>query len=292
MNYEEQDIFLEEDYDPTDTVGDSVKLYLSQISAIPRLTPEEEKELGEKIAAGDRSAAQTLVEHNLLLSVSIAKHYKGCGIPFLDLIQEGNVGLMKAAESFDVSKGFRFSTYASWWVRQTISRALADQGRTIRIPAHISELCNKIKKISNSMTQELGREPSTAELAQTLDTDEETIKTALSMSQSLTSLDAPIGDDDDANVGDLISDHNSDNPITALLEEANRSIIDSVLSTLSEKEGVVLRMRFGIGQEKPSTLEEIGQHFGVTRERIRQIEVKAMRKMRHPSRTRILKEAF
>ena len=289
---EAREVYAIEDYDTGVLVTDGVKLYLKQIGNIPLLNFEEEKVLAQRISKGDQIAVQELVEHNLRLVVSIAKKYCGCGMSFLDLIQEGNLGLMKAAEKYDASKGFRFSTYATWWVRQSISRALADQSRTIRIPAHVAELVGKIKKVSGPMTQKLGRTPTEKELAAELNIDIEKIRVALDMSHSITSLDTPVGDDEENCVGDLIADHNIENPITAMIAEANRSIIDAVFSTLNDREAQILRLRFGLEGERAQTLEEVGTHFGVTRERIRQIESKALRKLRNPMRAKMLREAL
>lgn len=295
---EAKEIFLEEDvseeeYDPSGLVGDSVRLYLQQIDqGRPLLTFEQEKVLAERIASGDQEALNELVESNLRLVVSIAKRYKGCGLPFLDLIQEGNIGLITAAQKYDVRKGFRFSTYATWWIRQAISRALSDQSRTIRIPAHVAELVGKIKKASAPMTQDLGRAPTAAELSKVLGVEIAKIQTALDMSNAVASLDTPVGDDEDTSVGDLQPDRSAENAMTNLIAEANQEIVKMVLSTLTEKEDTVLSMRFGIGYDHPHTLEEVGQYFGVTRERIRQIENKAAKKLRHPMRIKLLQEAL
>lgn len=285
---EEEEFEVEGDIPTTD----GVKLYLKQISGKPLLTFDEEKELAKRVADGDEEAVNILVEHNLLLVVSIAKKYIGCGLSYLDLIQEGNLGLMKAAQKFDPKRGCRFSTHATWWVRQAISRALSDQARTIRIPANIAELIGKIKKISIPMTQKLGRAPTEKELAEELGMKLDVIQTALDMSQTMASLDTPIGEDDENTVGDMVEDTSTENPITALIKEANLNIIESVFNTLTDKEANVLRMRFGIGADKAQTLEEVGEHYGLTRERIRQIENKALRKMRHPARMNVLREAF
>ena len=288
------DYDIYENYDETNAQMDldSVSLYLKQISNIPLLTAEEEKELGLKIADGDKKAMDKLVSHNLRLVVSIAKRYRGCGIPLLDLVQEGNIGLMKAAEKFDLNKGCRFNTHATWWVRQTINRSLADKSRTIRIPSNVSELVNKIKKVSAPMIQKLNRFPTPQELSAELGIEIDKIETALDMSQAIASLDVPVSEDEETSMGDLIADPHLENPIKKLTEECNKEIVDSVLSTLTKREADVLRRRFGIETGEPQTLEEIGQSYGVTRERIRQIETKAMRKMRHPMRIKILKEAL
>ena len=288
------DYDIYEHYDETSAQADldSVSLYLKQISAIPLLSAEEEKALGIRIAEGDKKAADELVSHNLRLVVSIAKRYRGCGISLLDLIQEGNIGLMKAAEKFDLEKGCRFNTHATWWIRQTINRSLADKSRTIRIPSNVSELVNKIKKVSTPMTQKLNRFPTSQELSAELGIEVEKIETALDMSQMISSLDVPIGEDEETSVGDLIADPHLENPLKKLTEECNKEIIEAVLSTLTTREADVLRRRFGLETGEPQTLEEIGQSYGVTRERIRQIETKAMRKMRNPMRVKILKEAL
>ena len=273
-------------------VLDGVKAYLKSIGNHPRLNFEQEKELSIKALAGDRSAINTLVECNLLLVVSVAKRYYGCGLPLLDLIQEGNLGLIKAAEKYDGSKGFRFSTYATYWIRQAISRALGDQSRTIRIPANIVELLSKIKKATSELTQATNRQPTDKEIADFLNVELEKVQTALDVSQSVSSLDVPVDDDGETCMGDLIEDSHAENPFAKMVREANQQIVESVLSTLSTKEAEVLRMRFGINAVKPMTLEEVGKHYGVTRERIRQVENKAIRKLRNPLRARMLKEAM
>ena len=291
MEDEAQEALGEENYDDT-AVLDGVKSYLMSIGNHPRLTFEEEKELSQRALKGDAAAINRLVECNLLLVVSVAKKYHGCGLPLLDLIQEGNIGLIKAAEKYDGSKGFRFSTYATYWIRQTISRALSDHSRTIRMPANMVELLNKIKKISNEMFQTLHRYPTDKEIAAALDVEVDKVQVALDMSQAISSLDMPVDDSGETCVADLVSDNNAENPITNLIKEANQEIINNVLDTLSTKEAEVIRMRFGINSDKPMTLEAIGQHYGVSRERIRQIESKAIRKLRHPARAAALKEAM
>ena len=273
-------------------VLDAVKTYLLSIGNHPRLSFDEEKELSVKALAGDKTAQDRLVECNLKLVIPIAKRYSGCGLPLLDLIQEGNLGLMKAAERYDGSKGFRFSTYATYWIRQAISRALGDQSRTIRIPANMVELLSKVKKKSNELFQELHREPTDEEIAAALNLEVDKVQTLLDIAQATASLDTPVDDDGETSMGDLIADHTAESPYLTLMKEANREIVEAVLDTLSTKESDVLRMRFGIGRAKPMTLEEVGKHYGVTRERIRQVENKAMRKLRNPMRTRMLREAM
>lgn len=273
-------------------VLDNIKSYLKSIGNYSRLTFDQEKELSVRALQGDRTAINTLVEHNLLLVVSIAKKYYGCNIPLLDLIQEGNIGLIKAAEKYDGTKGFRFSTYATYWVRQAITRALEDQSRTIRLPANMSELLIKIKKAIGVLTQELERHPDDKEIANYLNVDLDKIQTVLDISQAVTSLDTPVDEDGETSMGDLIPDNNSNSPLDSLLKEANSQIINDVFNTIPEREASILCMRFGINVEKPMTLEEVGNHYGLTRERIRQLENKAIRKLRNPIRANILKEAI
>lgn len=279
------------DYDES-VVLDGVKAYLKSIGNHPRLNFKEEKELSEKALAGDMDAQTKLVECNLKLVVPIAKRYMGCGLPLLDLIQEGNLGLIKAAGKYDGSKGFRFSTYATYWIRQAISRALGDQSRTIRIPANMVELLSKVKKASAELTQTLHRDPSDKEIAEKLGVELDKVQTVMDIAQATTSLDTPVDDDGETTMGDLVADYAAENPYQNLVKQANIEIVDSVLSTLSTKEADILRMRFGINADKPMTLEEVGQHYGVTRERIRQVENKAIRKLRNPIRANVLREAM
>ena len=279
------------EYDES-VVLDGVKAYLKSIGNHPRLNFEEEKELSAKALAGDKEAVNHLVECNLKLVVPIAKRYAGCGLPLLDLIQEGNLGLIKAAEKYDGSKGWRFSTYATYWIRQTISRALGDQSRTIRIPANMVELLSKVKKASAELTQSLRRDPTDQEIADKLNIELDKVQTVMDIAQATASLDTPVDDEGETSMGDLIADTSTENPYQNMVAEANRQIVESVLSTLSSKEAEILRMRFGIGADRPMTLEEVGKHYGVTRERIRQVENKAIRKLRNPMRARMLKEAM
>ena len=273
-------------------VLDGVKAYLKSIGNHPRLTAEQEKELSVKALAGDHNAINELVECNLLLVVSVAKKYYGCGLPLLDLIQEGNLGLIKAAEKYDGSRGFRFSTYATYWIRQAISRALGDQSRTIRIPANMVELLSKVKKASAELTQKLGRTPSDKEIAKHLDIEVDKVQAVMDIAQATTSLDTPVDDDGETSMGDLIADHSAENPMTNMVKEANKQIVANILDTLGSREAEILKMRFGIDAEKAMTLEEVGAHYGLSKERIRQIENKAIRKLRNPVRAKMLKEAM
>lgn len=286
-----ENIYLEA-YDISDAVGDSVKLYLKQINSIPLLSAEQEQNLAERAFNGSKQARDELVEHNLRLVVSVAKKYMGCGLSFLDLIQEGNIGLIKASEKFDPNKGFKFSTYATWWIRQTITRALSNQSRTIRIPANMAELITQIKKMTNIMTQKMGRTPTEQEIAEGLNINIEKVKVALDLSQATSSLDATITKDDDTSFGDLIADIEAKNPFEEILREDNKHLIENIINTLEKREAEVLNMRFGINHDHAYTLEEIGQHYGLSKERIRQIETKALKKMRHPMRARLLKECY
>lgn len=279
------------DYD-TSVVLDGVKAYLKSIGNHPRLSFDQEKELSVKALAGDRDAVNTLVECNLLLVVSVAKKYYGCGLPLLDLIQEGNLGLIKAAEKYDGSKGWRFSTYATYWIRQAISRALGDQSRTIRIPANMVELLSKVKKATAELTQKLGRAPSDKEIAAHMNIELDKVQTVMDLAQATTSLDTPVDDEGETCMGDLIADHGAENPMANIIREANSQIIAAVFDTLGSREAEILKMRFGINAEKAMTLEEVGDHYGLSKERIRQIENKAIRKLRNPVRAKMLKEAM
>lgn len=292
MEDEAQEALNEEyAYDNT-VVLDGVKAYLKSISNHPRLSFDQEKELSTRALQGDQTAINQLVECNLLLVVSVAKKYYGCGLPLLDLIQEGNLGLMKAAEKYDGTKGFRFSTYATYWIRQAISRALGEQSRTIRIPANMVELLSKVKKATAELTQKNQKAPTDKEIAEHLGVELDKVQIVMDMSQATASLDIPVDDDGETSMGDLIADANTENPYNNLVKEANRQIIDSVFQTLSGREAEILRMRFGIDRIKPMTLEEVGKECGVSKERIRQIENKAIRKLRNPARARALREAM
>lgn len=287
----DNDFLTEETYE-SNVVLDSVKAYLNEITDHDRLTAEEEKELSARILTGDQDAVRRLAECNLLLVVSIAKKYQNCGMPFLDLIQEGNIGLIKAASKYDGSKGFRFSTYATYWIRQAISRALGEQSRAIRIPSNMLELLSKVKKAKAELMQINGTDPSEKEIADHIGADLDKVQTVLDLAQVTTSLDTPVDDEGETCIGDLIADNTAENPLSKLLREANTQIIQSVLNTLPPREAEILRMRFGIDREKPMTLEEVGQHYGLTKERIRQVENKAIRKLRHPARAKLLREAM
>ena len=277
---------------PEAVVDNSIKIYMREIGQFSMLSADEEIKLANRIAEGDQSAKNELVEANLRLVVSLARHYQGCGLSYQDLIQEGNIGLIKAAEKFDVSKGFRFSTYASWWIKQALSRAIADQSRTIRIPVHMTENINKFKKTERELLSQLNREPKIKEIADAMGISEKQAKEIQSYIVEPTSLDIQVGDDDDTTVGSFIEDTHFVNPESAYIKESNGDIVNAVLDTLSDREANILRLRFGIGGKKAMTLEEVGKEYGLTRERIRQIEAKALRKLRHPSRANILKECM
>lgn len=277
---------------PEAVVDNSIKIYMREMGQFSMLSADEEVKLAHRIAEGDQSAKNELVEANLRLVVSLARHYQGCGLSYQDLIQEGNIGLIKAAEKFDVSKGFRFSTYASWWIKQALSRAIADQSRTIRIPVHMTENINKFKKIERELLSQLNREPKIKEIADAMGISEKQAKEIQSYIVEPTSLDIQVGDDDDTTIGSFIEDTHFVNPESAYIKESNGDVVNAVLDTLSDREANILRLRFGIGGKKAMTLEEVGKEYGLTRERIRQIEAKALRKLRHPSRANILKECM
>ena len=272
------------------TINDPVRMYLKEIGQIKLLTMEEELALADRILADDPEAKAILAEANLRLVVSIAKRYVGRGMLFLDLIQEGNIGLMKAVEKFDVTKGYKFSTYATWWIRQAITRAIADQARTIRVPVHMVETINKLARVQRQLTLELNREPSEEELAKKMNVSVDKIRDIYKISQEPVSLETPIGEEDDSHLGDFIKDEHNMSPEEYATNEMLKDEISEVLLTLTEREEKVIRLRFGLEDGKSRTLEEVGQMFGVTRERIRQIEAKALRKLRHPSRSRKLKD--
>ena len=271
-------------------INDPVRMYLKEIGRISLLSPEEELALSEKVAAGDEDAKNKLAESNLRLVVSIAKRYVGRGLLFLDLIQEGNIGLMKAVDKFDSDKGYKFSTYATWWIRQAITRALADQARTIRVPVHMVETINKMSRIQRQLTLELNREPSEEELAKKMGISVEKVREVIKISQEPVSLETPIGEEDDSHLGDFIKDESSMSPEEYATNEILKEEIKSVLMTLQVREQEVLELRFGLIDGTCHTLEEVGKKFNVTRERIRQIEAKALRKLRHPSRAKKLKD--
>ncbi len=271
-------------------INDPVRMYLKEIGRVPLLTAEEEVELAKRIEQGDEEAKRRLAEANLRLVVSIAKRYVGRGMLFLDLIQEGNMGLIKAVEKFDYRKGYKFSTYATWWIRQAITRAIADQARTIRIPVHMVETINKLIRVSRQLLQELGREPTPEEIAKEMNLSPEKVREIMKIAQEPVSLETPIGEEDDSHLGDFIPDDDIQAPADAAAYELLKEQLKEVLDTLSDREENVLRLRFGLDDGRTRTLEEVGKVFGVTRERIRQIEAKALRKVRHPSRSKRLKE--
>ena len=274
-------------------IDDPVKVYLKEIGRVPLLTPEEEIDLALKIQAGGpdgEKAKQRLSEANLRLVVSIAKRYVGRGMQFLDLIQEGNLGLIKAVEKFDHTKGFKFSTYATWWIRQAITRAIADQARTIRIPVHMVETINKVKKVSSQLLHEMGHDPSAEEIAERLEMPVDKVREIMRVAQEPVSLETPIGEEEDSHLGDFIPDDDAPIPAEAASQTLLKEQLADVLNTLTPREEKVLRLRFGLEDGRPRTLEEVGKEFNVTRERIRQIEAKALRKLRHPSRSRKLRD--
>ncbi|MDO4616743.1 MAG: RNA polymerase sigma factor RpoD [Lachnospiraceae bacterium] len=272
------------------SIEDPVRMYLKEIGKVPLLSAEEEISLAQRMEEGDEEAKKMLAEANLRLVVSIAKRYVGRGMLFLDLIQEGNLGLIKAVEKFDYRKGYKFSTYATWWIRQAITRAIADQARTIRIPVHMVETINKLIRVSRQLLQELGREPTPEEIAEEMNMSVERVREILKISQEPVSLETPIGEEEDSHLGDFIQDDNVPVPADAAAFTMLKEQLEEVLSTLTEREQKVLRLRFGLDDGRARTLEEVGKEFNVTRERIRQIEAKALRKLRHPSRSRKLKD--
>ena len=272
------------------SIEDPVRMYLKEIGKVSLLTADEEIELAKRLEQGDEEAKKRLAEANLRLVVSIAKRYVGRGMLFLDLIQEGNLGLIKAVEKFDYRKGYKFSTYATWWIRQAITRAIADQARTIRIPVHMVETINKLIRVSRQLLQELGREPTPEEIAEEMDMNVERVREILKISQEPVSLETPIGEEEDSHLGDFIQDDNVPVPADAAAFTLLKEQLIEVLGTLTEREQKVLRLRFGLDDGRARTLEEVGKEFNVTRERIRQIEAKALRKLRHPSRSRKLKD--
>lgn len=301
----DEELFLEEELDQEEDIDmekidlsvpegvnieDPVRMYLKEIGKVPLLTTEEEIELAKQMEQGDKQAKQRLAEANLRLVVSIAKRYVGRGMQFLDLIQEGNLGLIKAVEKFDYTKGYKFSTYATWWIRQAITRAIADQARTIRIPVHMVETINRLIRVSRQLLQELGREPTPEEIAQRMDIPVERVREIRKISQEPVSLETPIGEEEDSHLGDFIQDDQVAVPIDAATYTLLHEQLMEVLTTLTDREQKVLKLRFGLEDGRPRTLEEVGREFHVTRERIRQIEAKALRKLRHPSRSKKLKD--
>jgi len=290
-NKKEEVVVLSDDEITKDiNINDPVRMYLKEIGRISLLSSEEEAEISKRVAAGDEEAKDKLAESNLRLVVSIAKRYVGRGLLFLDLIQEGNIGLMKAVEKFDYDKGYKFSTYATWWIRQAITRALADQARTIRVPVHMVETINKMARIQRQLTLELNREPSEEEIAKKMGITVEKVREVIKISQDPVSLETPIGEEDDSHLGDFVQDTSMMTPEEYATNEILKEEIAAVLDTLQEREKEVLELRFGLIDGTSHTLEEVGKKFNVTRERIRQIEAKALRKLRHPSRAKKLKD--
>lgn len=292
-----QQLSKEEEFDLNDLsvplgikINDPVRMYLKEIGRVDLLSASEEIELAKKIEEGDEYAKKRLAEANLRLVVSIAKRYVGRGMLFLDLIQEGNMGLIKAVEKFDFRKGFKFSTYATWWIRQAITRAIADQARTIRIPVHMVETINKLIRVQRQLLQDLGREPTPEEIAKDMDLTPDKVREILKIAQEPVSLETPIGEEDDSHLGDFIEDQEATSPSDHAAYELLKEQLEDVLDTLTDREENVLRLRFGLDDGRTRTLEEVGKVFGVTRERIRQIEAKALRKLRHPSRSKRLKD--
>ncbi|MBE6616617.1 MAG: RNA polymerase sigma factor RpoD [Ruminococcaceae bacterium] len=298
----ESDDFDDDDFDITDEpeidilpvgddsmIDDPVRMYLKDIGKIPLLSPERETYLAERISLGDEAAKSELVEANLRLVVSIAKKYVGKGMYFLDLIQEGNLGLIKAVDKFDYTKGYKFSTYATWWIRQAITRAIADQARTIRIPVHMVETIHKVSRVSRQLLQENGREPSIDEIAEKLGMSADKVRDIMKTAQDPVSLETPIGEEDDSHLGDFIPDDSTPTPAEAVSYQLLREQLNKVLATLTPREEMVIRLRFGLEDGRSRTLEEVGREFNITRERIRQIEAKALRKLKHQSRSKVLK---
>ena len=288
----DDDSNLKDDEDDIDIINidDPVRMYLKEIGRVPLLSADEEIKLAKRMEDGDLEAQKRLAEANLRLVVSIAKRYVGRDMLFLDLIQEGNLGLIKAVEKFDYNKGYKFSTYATWWIRQAITRAIADQARTIRIPVHMVETINKLIRVSRQLLQSLGREPSPEEIAKEMDVSVDRVREIMKIAQEPVSLETPIGEEEDSHLGDFIEDHDAPAPAEAASFVLLKEQLEDVLDTLTEREEKVLRLRFGLDDGRARTLEEVGQNFGVTRERIRQIEAKALRKLRHPSRSKKLKD--
>lgn len=289
---EEDEVEIIDDVDVLEGVSteDPVRMYLKEIGNVPLLTTEEEVELAKRVESGDEEAKKQLTEANLRLVVSIAKKYVGRGMPFLDLIQEGNMGLMKAVDKFDYTKGYKFSTYATWWIRQAITRGIADTGRTIRVPVHMVETINKTLRMTRTLLQELGREPTPEEVADRLNVSVSRVREVLKISRDPVSLDTPIGEEDDSHLGDFIEDDSALSPADSAAFSMLRAELATALESLTDRERQVVRLRFGLEDGRARTLEEVGKEFNVTRERIRQIEAKALRKLRHPSRSKRLKD--
>ena len=287
---EEEKLIDTEEMSEVMSVNDPVRMYLKEIGKIPLLSSEDEMEIAKKLEEGDEKAHNTMVEANLRLVVSIAKRYVGRGLQFLDLIQEGNLGLIKAVDKFDYRKGYKFSTYATWWIRQSISRAIADHARTIRIPVHMVETLNRVSRASHELTQDLGRDPTATEIADKLSMSPVKVEEIMRMAQEPVSLETPVGEEDDSHLGDFIQDEEASEPADAAAYAMMCEQLSGVLKTLTPREEKVLRLRYGLEDGKMHTLEEVGEEFDVTRERIRQIEAKALRKLRHPSRSKMLKD--